>query len=59
MQLMTVNNTEYQIIKLLGHGKGDYSYLAQRDGQQYVLNQIHHEPCEYYQFGNKIEAERR
>ena len=24
-----------------------------------VLKQIHHEPCDYYQFGNKIEAERR
>ena len=22
-----------------------------------VLKQIHHEPCDYYQFGNKIEAE--
>ena len=21
------------------------------------LKQIHHEPCDYYQFGNKIEAE--
>lgn len=28
------------------------------DGQcQYVLKQIHHEPCDYYQFGNKLEAE--
>lgn len=22
-----------------------------------VVKQIHHEPCDYYQFGNKIEAE--
>ena len=22
-----------------------------------MLKQIHHEPCEYYSFGNKIEAE--
>lgn len=54
---MHVNQTEYQIIKLLGHGKGGYSYLAEKDGKQYVLKQIHHEPCDYYTFGNKIEAE--
>lgn len=58
-QIMTVNNIEYKIIRLLGHGKGGYSYLAEKDGKQYVLKQIHHEPCEYYNFGNKIEAERR
>ena len=23
-----------------------------------VLKQIHHEPCDYYSFGNKIEAEK-
>lgn len=57
--VMTVNSTEYTIIKLLGHGKGGYSYLAERGGQQVVLKQIHHEPCSYYNFGNKIEAERR
>lgn len=56
--IMCVNNIEYKIIKLLGHGKGGYSYLAERDGKCYVLKQIHHEPCDYYSFGNKIEAER-
>ena len=55
---MTVNQIEYEIIKLLGHGKGGYSYLAEKDGKKYVLKQIHHEPCTYYAFGNKIEAER-
>ena len=54
---MLVNNIEYEIIKLLGHGKGGYSYLAEKKGKQYVLKQIHHEPCDYYTFGNKIEAE--
>ena len=58
MRRMVVNQVEYEILQLLGHGKGGYSYLAERDGQQYVLKQIHHEPCEYYTFGNKIEAER-
>lgn len=55
---MTVNGIEYVIIKLLGKGKGGYSYLAERDGKQYVLKQIHHEPCEYYTFGDKIAAEK-
>lgn len=47
----------YIISKLLGHGKGGYSYLAECDGYQVVLKQIHHEPCDYYTFGNKIESE--
>ena len=55
---LTVNGTEYHIFNLLGKGKGGYSYLARRDGRQYVVKQIHHEPCDYYTFGNKIEAER-
>ena len=57
-ETMTVNQTEYIIIKLLGRGKGGYSYLAEKDGMQYVLKQIHHEPCDYYTFGNKIESEK-
>lgn len=56
---MTVNGTEYGIVKLLGKGKGGYSYLAEKDGRQFVLKQIHHEPCDYYQFGNKLESEKR
>ena len=55
---LKVNEVEYSIIKLLGHGKGGYSYLAKKDGKSFVLKQIHHEPCDYYTFGNKIEAER-
>ena len=57
MEVLTVNKKEYSIVKLLGKGKGGYSYLAEKDGKQYVLKQIHHEPCAYYTFGNKIEAE--
>lgn len=57
-KLISVNSEEYKIIKLLGKGKGGYSYLAEKDGNKYVLKQIHHEPCSYYTFGNKIEAER-
>lgn len=58
-EMMTVNGKEYTIIRLLGKGKGGYSYLARRDGAQYVLKQIHHEPCDYYQFGDKLQAELR
>ena len=56
-EIMTVNGKEYEIIKLLGKGKGGYSYLATDGVKNYVLKQIHHEPCDYYQFGNKVEAE--
>lgn len=59
MGTMTVNQGEYDVIKLLGKGKGGYSYLVKKDGQQYVIKQIHHEPCDYYTFGNKLEAEKR
>ncbi|MCI8936839.1 MAG: alpha-glycosidase [Lachnospiraceae bacterium] len=58
-EVMMVNGRAYEIIKLLGHGKGGYSYLAARGEKQFVLKQIHHEPCDYYQFGNKMEAEKR
>lgn len=54
---MKVNGKEYEILKLLGKGKGGYSYLAGDGAEKYVLKQIHHEPCDYYQFGNKMEAE--
>ena len=56
-EYLFVNKTEYRIEKLLGKGKGGYSYLAEHGGKYFVLKQIHHEPCDYYTFGNKIEAE--
>jgi len=59
MELMNVNGKDYNIIKLLGHGKGGYSYLVTDGAKEYVLKQIHHEPCSYYHFGNKIESEKR
>lgn len=54
---MKVNNREFSVIKLLGKGKGGYSYLVTDGENEYVLKQIHHEPCSYYQFGNKLESE--
>ena len=56
---MTVNGTEYNVIRLLGKGKGGYSYLVENGTERFVLKQIHHEPCSYYQFGNKLESELR
>lgn len=56
-ETMTVNEKEYRVIRLLGKGKGGYSYLTEDESGSYVLKQIHHEPCSYYQFGNKMEAE--
>lgn len=55
--IQMVNEKNYKIEKLLGKGKGGYSYLATDGEKKYVLKQIHHEPCDYYQFGNKIESE--
>jgi tRNA A-37 threonylcarbamoyl transferase component Bud32 len=57
MEIVNIKGKDYQIIRLLGHGKGGYSYLVEYEGRKAVLKQIHHEPCDYYQFGNKIEAE--
>lgn len=59
-QELTVNGRPYEILKLLGKGKGGYSYLARaaRPGAELcVVKQIHHEPCAYYQFGDKLAAE--
>ena len=57
MQTMNVNETEYRVPRLLGKGKGGYSYLVTDGVREYVLKQIHHEPCDYYQFGDKLASE--
>lgn len=56
---MTVNGKDYSVVCLLGKGKGGYSYLVTDGQRQYVLKQIHHEPCDYYQFGDKLASELR
>ena len=58
-QMFSINGVEYNMISLLGKGKGGYSYLVEKNGQKFVLKQIHHEPCDYYTFGNKLESEIR
>lgn len=59
MQTTYVNETEYRVLRLLGKGKGGYSYLVTDGTGEYVLKQIHHEPCDYYQFGDKLASELR
>lgn len=51
------NDKKYKIKKLLGHGKGGYSYLAQDDLREVVVKQLHHENCDYYNFGDKFKSE--
>ena len=58
MEQLCVNGAAYAVERLLGKGKGGYSYLAHHaDGTPVVIKQIHHEPCSYYQFGDKLAAE--
>ena len=59
MEVMTCNGKEFQVMKLLGKGKGGYSYLVTDGEGEYVLKQIHHEPCSYYTFGDKVASEIR
>ena len=53
---MTVIDAEYRVIRLLGKGKGGYSHLVTDGTAQNVLKQIHHEPCAYYTFGDKMRS---
>ena len=36
----------------------DYIPQITADGRKVVLKQIHHEPSDYYRFGNKIKSEK-
>ena len=59
MEKMNVNGREFEVIRLLGKGKGGYSYLVTDGRTNYVLKQIHHEPCDYYTFVDKLQSELR
>lgn len=59
MEKMTVGAREFEVLKLLGKGKGGYSYLVTDGCEKFVLKQIHHEPCDYYTFGDKLQSELR
>ena len=54
---MTVDSQDYTVLRLLGRGKGGYSYLVQGPAGPAVVKLIHHEPCSYYTFGDKLGAE--
>lgn len=54
---LSVNEKCFTVVSLLGKGKGGYSYLVTDGKTAYVLKQIHHEPCDYYQFGDKLQSE--
>lgn len=57
MKSISVNNKSFTLINLLGKGKGGYSYLVTDREREYVVKQIHHEPCDYYKFNDKLESE--
>ena len=59
MDAITVNGRGFRILRLLGKGKGGYSYLTEDESGLYVVKQIHHEPCAYYIFGDKLASECR
>jgi tRNA A-37 threonylcarbamoyl transferase component Bud32 len=54
---MDVNGTDYQVLRLVGKGKGGYCYLVTDGKEEYILKQIHHEPCDYFTFGDKLASE--
>jgi tRNA A-37 threonylcarbamoyl transferase component Bud32 len=55
----TLNGKRYEILRFLGKGKGGYSYLVTDGAGRYTLKKIHHEPCDYYTFGDKLGSELR
>lgn len=57
LENISVNGKSFTVIKLLGKGKGGYSYLVSDGSGRFVVKQIHHEPCDYYAFGDKFAAE--
>lgn len=57
MDTIRFNGVPCPVVRLLGRGKGGYSYLVERDGGRCVIKQIHHEPCDYYTFGDKLQSE--
>lgn len=42
-EMISVNGRQYSIQKLLGKGKGGYSYLATDGERNVVVKQIHHD----------------
>lgn len=58
MDIIELNDKVFYVKELLGKGKGGYSYMvSDKEGELYTLKQIHHEPCSYYTFGDKLASE--
>lgn len=58
-ETISIGGKTVAVRRLLGKGKGGYSYLVTDGVGEYVLKQIHHEPCDYYTFGDKLQSELR
>ena len=56
-QKITVCGKEYDIIRLLGKGKGGYSYLAERDGMTDLQNIIKLSPILFKSEGRRFEKD--
>ena len=54
-----LNGRTYEVLGFLGKGKGGYSYLVTDGVGRFTLKRIHHEPCDYYTFGDKLGSELR
>ncbi len=51
MQIFRIHNSEYAVERLLGRGKGGYSYLVRdEEHNPFTIKKIHHEKCDYYTF---------
>ncbi len=57
---MIFRGEEMETVRLLGKGKGGYSYLSSYKGKPCVLKQFHNEPVDYYSFSEpKLDLELR
>ena len=51
MQVFDIHNAQYEVERLLGKGKGGYSYLVRdEENNPFTVKKIHHEKCDYYTF---------
>ena len=55
---LMVNGEPYKLLRFLGKGKGGHSFLVEKEARTYVLKAIHHLPCSYYEFGDKLGSEK-
>ena len=58
-QKISLKTRSLTVVRRLGKGKSGHSWLAEDDRSKFVLKIMHEEPCAYYKFGDKLEAELR